>query len=181
MTDLLQSLHCTQCGASPLGDNGDGTVSCSYCGTKFAHPERVCPQCGAVNEQDTRQCVSCGQRLREPCVRCGTLNWVHASHCRSCGALLNVLEHIAARRAETTAERLHRFQAGMPALKQEAERASQARLDAMWAKERARMEALAQARAEQQRQERLIWTLAAVGIGIVLITILVLALIAQFR
>ena len=181
MTDLLQSLHCTQCGASPLADNADGTVSCPYCGTQFAHPERVCSQCGTVNESDARQCISCGQKLQEPCVRCGALNWVHASRCKSCGALLDMLEHIAARRAETTAERLHHFQAEMPALKEEAERASQARLDAMWAKERARMEALAKARAEQQRQERLIWTLAVAGIGIVFIALLVLALIAQFR
>ena len=181
MSDLLQSLNCPQCGGQSLVDKGDGTVSCPYCGSTFAHPERVCPQCETVNEPDARQCVSCGEKLREPCVRCGTLNWVEASHCAGCGAALDMLEHIAARRAETTAERLRRFHAEMPSVKDEAERGSQERLDKMWARDRARMEALAKAKAEQQRQERLIWMIASAAIALVLITILILALVGQFR
>jgi len=181
MSDVLQSLNCPQCGGQSLTDNGDGTVSCPYCGSAFAHPERVCPHCETVNEPDARRCVSCGEKLREPCVRCGTLNWVQAPYCQSCGAALDMLEYIAARRAETTEERLRRFYAEMPSVKEEAERGSQARLDRMWAKDRARIEALAKAKAEQQRQERLIWMIASAAIVMVLIAILVLALIGRFR
>ena len=177
----LLTLNCAQCGASPLTDNGDGTVSCPYCGSVFAHPERVCPRCEMVNEADAARCISCGEKLREPCVRCGTFNWVQASHCQNCGAALDMLEHIAARHAETTAERLRRFGSEMPAIKDEAERASQERLEKMWTQERARMEKLAKAKAEQQRQERLIWTIAAVAIAMVVIAIVALAVVAQLR
>ena len=76
MSDVLQSLKCSQCGGGPLTDNGDGTIACPFCGSTFAHPERVCPRCETVNEPDVRQCVSCGQTLQEPCVRCGALNLV---------------------------------------------------------------------------------------------------------
>lgn len=180
MSDLLQSLDCAQCGGGPLTDNGDGTVSCPYCGSAFAHPERVCPRCATVNEVDAVRCTACGEKLREPCVRCGVFNWVNATHCRNCGAALDMLEHIAARHAETTAERLRRAQSQMPALKEEAERASQERLEKMWAKERERIEALAQAKSKQQRQERLLWKTAAIVVGMVLVVIVVLAVAGQF-
>jgi hypothetical protein len=106
---------------------------------------------------------------------------VQASYCHDCGAALDVLEHIATRRAETTAERITRLQASMTPLKEEAERASQARLEKMWAKDRARMEALAKAKVEQERQERLLWTIAAAAIVALVIGIVVLTVIAQLQ
>ena len=181
MSEILQSLNCAKCGGTPLTDNGDGTISCPFCGSVFAHPERVCSRCDTVNEMNARYCASCGETLREPCPRCGALNWAQAPHCRGCGAALDVLEKIAARRVETTAQRLQRIQAEMPTLKEEAERASQARLDKMWAQERVRLESLAKAKSEQRRQERLILTIAAVALAVMVIVILTLALFAQFQ
>jgi ribosomal protein L40E len=181
MSDILQSLSCPSCGGTLLTDKGDGTLSCPYCGAAFAHPDRVCPSCEAINELDARYCASCGEKLREPCARCGALNPVQASHCHQCGAALGVLEHIAARRAESTAERVIRLQASMPPLKEEAERASQERLEKMWTKDRARMEALAKAKAEQERQERLLWTIAALAIVALVIGIVALTVMAQLR
>ncbi len=180
MSEALQSLRCTQCGASPLEDNGDGTISCPYCGSAFAHPERACPQCEAINELGALRCVSCGQVLRRPCARCGTINWIQASHCKSCGTTLDVLEHIAIRRTEDAAERLRRLQREAPALKLEAERESQARLARMWTQDRARLEALARAKAQQQRQEKILWTLASLAIIALLIAILASAVIGRF-
>ena len=178
MSDVLQSLRCASCGASPLTDNGDGTIACPYCGSTFAHPERVCPRCQTVNESDARQCTACGQTLRQPCARCGTLNWSQATYCHRCGTSLDVLEHIASRRAETTADRIVRLQAGMTTVKEEAERASQARLDEMWGRDNARLEAMAIAKSKQQRQERLLWVIASLAILAVLFTIVALTLIA---
>jgi ribosomal protein L40E len=169
MSDVLQSLKCARCGASPLTDNNDGTIACPYCGSTFAHPERVCPRCQTVNELDARQCVSCGQTLWHPCARCGTLNWSQATFCRRCGASLDVLEHIAARRAETTADRIVRLQSSMTSVKEEAEGASQARLAEMWARDNARLEATAKSKAKQQQQERLLWAIATIAILAVLI------------
>ena len=180
MSDVLQSLRCASCGASPLTDNGDGTIACPYCGSTFAHPERVCPRCQTVNEPDARQCTSCGQTLRQPCARCGTLNWSQATYCQRCGAALDVLEHISSRRAETTADRIVRLQAGMTTVKDEAERASQARLAEMWGRDNARLEAIAKAKAKQQRQERLLWVIATLAILAVLFAIVTLTLVAPF-
>ena len=174
MSEILQSLNCPQCGGCPLTDNGNGTISCPYCGSAFAHPERVCPQCETVNEVDARQCVSCGQKIKEPCVRCGTLNWVQAQHCQRCGAGLGVLENIAVRHAETTADRIVRMQAESTAIKAEAERSSQARLQTMWAKDNARLEALARSQIKRKHEERLIWMIATGMIVALLIVILVL-------
>jgi len=91
-----------------------------------------------------------------------------------------VLEHIASRRAETTADRIVRLQSSMTSVKEEAEQASQARLSEMWARDNARLEAMAKAKAKQQRQERLLWAIATIAILAVLITIVALTLVAPW-
>lgn len=181
MGDVLQSLKCIQCGGSPLTDNGNGTLSCPYCGAAFVHPERMCPHCSTVNEADARECAVCGQKLKEPCVRCGTLNWAQASYCQRCGAALGVLEHIAARRSRTEADRLQGIQSQASRIKEDTERSSQERLGKMWAQERARLEKLAHDQAQQQRQERLIWMIAAAGIILLLLCVAALTATALLR
>jgi ribosomal protein L40E len=178
MSEALQSLTCSQCGGSPLKDNGDGTISCPFCGSTFAHPERVCPRCETVNELDARLCVSCGEKLREPCVRCGALNAVNASYCHECGAGLDLLEHIAARRAVSDADRLQQLQSEATRIKEDTERASQERMSKFWAQEQTRLQSLAKAKAEQQRQERLIWILATCAVIILVIVLMALGLMA---
>jgi len=181
MNDILQALKCAQCGGGPLKDEGNGTITCPFCGSTFAHPERVCPRCETVNEADARECVSCGEKLREPCVRCGTLNWAQAQYCQRCGAALGVLEHIAARRSKTEAERLRGIQSEAPRLKEETERSSQERLARLWATENERLSQVAKNQARQQSQERLIWIIAATGIILMLIAIVALAVMTQVR
>jgi len=181
MSEVLQSFKCTQCGGSPLKDDGGGTLSCPYCGSTFAHPDRVCPRCETVNEPGARLCVSCGEKLREPCVRCGALNWVRAIYCHECGASLDLLEHIAARRAVTTSDRLQQIQFDATHLKAETERASQERMSKFWAQEQARLESLARDKAAQQRQERLIWILATLAIAILVIVLLASGLATLLR
>lgn len=176
MSDVLQSLKCAQCGGSPLKDNGDGTLVCPFCGSTFAHPDRVCPRCETVNELDARLCVSCGEKLREPCVRCGALNPVNASYCHECGAGLDLLEHIAARRAVSDADRLQQLQVEANRVKEETERASQERMKKFWAQEQSRLETLGKAKMEQQRQERLMWILATSAMVVLVIVLLALGL-----
>ena len=178
MSDVLQSLMCSQCGGSPLKDNGDGTISCPFCGSTFAHPERVCPRCETVNELDARLCVSCGEKLREPCVRCGALNPVNATYCHECGAGLDLLEHIAARRAVSDADRLQQLQSEATRIKEDAERASQERMSKFWAQEQTRLQSLATAKAEQQRQERLMWILATAAVIVLVIVLAALGVMA---
>lgn len=181
MSDILQSLTCSKCGGGPLTDQGDGSIACPYCGAVYAHPERVCPRCETVNAPGVRECIACGQTLQEPCVRCGTLNWVNAAYCKRCGAALNILEHIAARRAEGDADRLQRIQAESVKIKEETERASQERLDKMWAQDKERLDALARSKAEQQRQERLIVTVTGIVLLALILLVIVLALTSQLR
>ncbi len=178
MSDVLQSLTCSQCGGSPLKDNGDGTISCPFCGSTFAHPERVCPRCETVNELDARLCVSCGAKLREPCVRCGALNPAKAAYCHECGARLDLLEHIAARRAVSDADRLQQLQSEATRIKEDTERASQERMSKFWAQEQTRLQSLATAKAEQQRQERLMWILASAAVIVVVIILAALGVMA---
>jgi uncharacterized membrane protein len=109
-------------------------------------------------------------------VRCGALNPVNASFCHECGAGLDLLEHIAARRAVTDAGRLEQIQSEATRIKEETERASQERMSKFWAQEQARLESLAKAKMEQQRQERLIWILATSAIVILVIVLLALGL-----
>ena len=179
MSDALRK--CSQCGGSPLKDNSNGTLSCPFCGSTFAHPDCVCPRCETVNEPDVRLCVSCGQKLREPCVRCGALNLVNAAHCHECGAGLDLLEHIAARRAVTDAGRLQQIQSEAARLKQETERASQERMSKFWAQEQARLESLAKAKAEQQRQERLIVLLVSAVLLVAVLAIVALVVATRLR
>jgi len=179
MSDALRK--CSQCGAAPLKDNGDGTLSCPFCGSTFAHPDCVCPRCETVNEPGARLCVSCGQKLRAPCVRCGALNPVDAAYCQECGAGLDLLEHIAARRAVTDAGRLQQMQSEAARLKEETERASRERISKFWALEQARLESLAKAKAEQQRQERLIVVLVSAVMLVAVLAIIALAVAARLR
>ena len=179
MSDVLHSLKCSQCGGAPLYDNGDGTISCPFCGSTFSHPERVCPRCETVNPMDARLCVSCGEKLREPCVRCGALNLMKASYCHECGASLDLLEHIAARRAVTDASRLQQMQTEATRVKEEAERASQERMSKFWAQEQARLESLAKAKAEQQRQERLIVLFVSAVVLVAVLAVIALAVTAR--
>ena len=172
---MSDALKCSQCGGSPLKDNGNGTLSCPFCGSTFAHPDCVCPRCETVNEPGARLCVSCGQKLRAPCVRCGALNPVNASFCHECGAGLDLLEHIAARRAVTDAGRLEQMQSEAARLKEETERASQERMSKFWAQEQARLESLAKAKAEQQRQERLIVLLVSAVLLVAVLAVIALA------
>ena len=179
MSDILQSLTCSQCGGGPLTDQGNGSIACPYCGATFAHPERVCPRCETINEPGVRECTACGQTLQEPCVRCGTLNWVNATYCKRCGTALNILEHIAARRAESDGDRLRRLQAEAGKIKEETERSSHERLDKLWAQEHARLETLAKNKAEQQRQERIIVTIVTVAVAAVILAVVVLAVMSR--
>ena len=179
MNETLKSFTCSQCGGGPLSDNGDGSLTCPFCGSTFAHPERVCPRCETINELGVHECIACGQTLQEPCVRCGALNWVNATYCKRCGAALNILEHIAARRAEGDGERLRRLQSEASKIKQETERSSRERLDKLWAQDRARLETLARNKAEQQRQEHVLITVMVVAVAVLILAVIVLAAVSR--
>jgi CHASE3 domain sensor protein len=63
-------------------------------------------------------------------------------------------------------------------IKEDTERAAQERMSKFWAQEQARLQSLAKAKAEQQRQERLIWILATSAVVILVIVLVALGLMA---
>ena len=173
----LTDFQCPNCGAKEMLPGDDRRLLCVYCGTSFGEVERICPKCGHYNDQDVRHCQECGGRLIRDCPACGADNWVLAEHCVECGRNLDLVEQMARRWQRTTQERLYERQAGMTALKEQEERASQQRMAVLLAAERERQGALARARAAQKARDRQLWTiLVAAAALLVFVMVLVLVL-----
>lgn len=140
-----------------------------------------CPYCGGTSYKRRDQrwliCQGCSHEFdlqRELCRSCGHLNSTGLTHCANCQAPLTadevdklIVERSKDRlawRAERTAESV--------AQKKEEEIASQRRMEAYWADDRARREAQAQARAEQAIRERKVLAIVIV-IAVVLILLVI--------
>ncbi len=145
-----------------------GTVQCQYCDSEFVHPERVCPRCQTVSELNELDCPVCGQALRGLCPACNAPNPLSAQECRRCGTPLDLLAHVAGRVATTPADLIYQRSAEAQAIKRREEQASRERLARMWERDHEREQRWAQARARQQRQERILATIVA-GLLIVLV------------
>ena len=135
-----------------------------------SHVERTCPFCGGACELDARHCPSCGADLVRECPACGALNPSVARKCQVCGQVMEILDSLFARVTGTRVDWLRQVREEAPAIKAEQEEASQARLADMWAAEERRREELARARAERDRQQRII-----VGVTVAIVTIVVVA------
>lgn len=61
----------------------------------------VCPNCQAVNREESRFCDNCGFRLQVVCPQCQTSNRPDASFCRSCGQPLGAAPAAAGNATET--------------------------------------------------------------------------------
>jgi t-SNARE complex subunit (syntaxin) len=86
---------------------------------------------------------------------------------------MEILDSLFARVTGTRAEWLRQVREEAPSMKAQEEEASKARLADMWAAERRRREALAQSRAERDRQQRIIIAVTAAIIVLVIIVILI--------
>lgn len=181
MSDELAALHCAGCNAPALVDVGDGTVQCLYCNSIFAHPDRVCPKCGTVSDLDELDCPTCGHALRGLCPVCNAPNLVQASVCRRCGTPMDLLSSVAERAAMTASDFIYQRGAEADALKRREERSSQERLARMWEQDQERNRKLEAQRARQQRQEKLLATIAAGILIIIVIGSLLFFLLTQFR
>jgi len=140
--------------------------------------ELQCSACGALCLPGARHCPSCGSELGMVCLHCGALNAATAQFCQNCGQSFNIVEPILERVTSGRYGWLTRVQQDADSVKELEEKASQARLSAMWEIEAQRREELSQARAERERQQRiLVWGsvgIAAAFIAIILITFILL-------
>lgn len=172
----LEQLECPNCGSDTLTSNPDGTLTCSFCGDRYAAPGGVlCPSCGQVNDEEANYCQECGYDLIRECPACGAGSPHDATHCQICGRPLSALEEIVERLQEKTAGRLERQMRESVDIKVQEEADSQRRLEEMWLQEHERQQAIATAKAEQQRQEQLL--VRSVFILVILVILVILGVI----
>jgi tetratricopeptide (TPR) repeat protein len=89
----ITSLNCPNCGASISDKIVRGKLfKCDNCGNALVWPERraslvlyfgarLCPSCGADNEQTREFCRNCGTSLVKGCPKCKTLFYVGDNFC----------------------------------------------------------------------------------------------------
>lgn len=172
----LIDFECPNCGARELEPDQDQQLVCPFCGSAFGDLARICPGCGHYNETGVRHCVRCGFSLIRDCPTCSTDNWVLAEHCTRCGRDLDLIERLASRWQRTTQDRLYERQTAVAALKEQEERASQARMAQLMDVEQRRQEALARAKARQRERDRQIYTWMIVAFVVFVVVVLVIIL-----
>lgn len=149
----IPEIKCPNCGHASFTPNRDGTLICDHCQTGYALPERECPSCGALNPLQARRCLVCGQELA-------------------------IVDAMFTRLTRTTSDQLRRVREGGVSAKEKEDAASEERLAEMWAEENRRRQALAQARAERDRQERVMVTVALGVVAFVILVAIIVAIIA---
>ena len=178
MNEMRESSYPTQpecpgCGSLSFTISPDGKLTCDYCQAVQVPPDLACSRCGAVHEPDARYCLVCGADLTRECPACGVLNPLDARQCLECGQGLEILGSLFDRVTKKRGDWLNQAREEAPEIKAQQEATSQARLAEMWAVEERRREALAQARGERDRQQRVIVTVATVFVALVIIVILI--------
>ncbi len=174
----LKDFECPNCGANEMETAPDQRLLCLFCGSTFGQITRICPECGHYNDDgEGRHCSECGSRIVRDCPACGADNWVLADHCVQCGRNMDLIDQMARRWQKTTQDRLYEQRAAVVSLKEQEERASQARMAEFMETERRRQEALAQAQAAQRERERQLYLVGGLMVlAFVIIIILTLLL-----
>lgn len=168
--------RCSGCGSPSFSVEPEGNLlRCAYCHTAYPLQEMVCPQCGTPYISGSAYCPSCGFDLVRECRACGAANPYSARVCRICGQNLDILDAVIARAAKQRAEWLREVREEAARIKALEEEASQARMAEMWEAEKQRLEELARARAERDRQQRIIMAIAIGAVALFLLIALIMA------
>jgi NMD protein affecting ribosome stability and mRNA decay len=178
MSAELRSLTCINCGASDFESKSETEWECRYCGTGYTLAEGLCPFCGFVNSPQAGFCGQCGKDLAWVCPVCGVENRVTATHCPSCGwGRIAAERMVYSRTVQRQETREVQLAADLEAAEAD-QRASEARLQRMWAQEEVRQAAIREAQARQREKElRVLYIIAAVFIFLCLL--IVVAVIVQ--
>jgi hypothetical protein len=174
----LTDLECPNCGGPEMEPTENGQLFCLFCGSSLGEVTRICPRCGYYNEAGVRHCSECGTQVVRDCTACGADNWVLAEHCVQCGRQMDLIERMARRWQQTTQQRLYEQRAGMIALKEQEEQASQERMAALMEAERIRQEAMALARASQRERDRQMYVVTGVAIAVLIFVVVLVLLLA---
>ena len=182
MTSSVSSLEprCQGCASTSFVLGQDRSIECAYCRTTYSPMGPVCPDCGSSIQSDGRACPSCGADTVRHCQSCGALNPPDVRRCLVCGEDFAILEALFARVSGTTVDRLHQQREQATAAKAKEKRASRARMAELWAADADRREAVAQAQAKREEQERNFLTVAVTIAAFVVIAV-VIALVVLSR
>ncbi len=151
---MAQAPPCPYCEASSYRLRDDRWLVCTECGQEFDLQHDLCRSCGRLNQADAQVCSHCQAKLD--------------------GGVVNQL--IAERSMDERAWRAHRRAISVEQ-KVEEEEASQRRLDAYWAEDRARREALARVRAERREKEKKVLIAVGIAVIVIIVTLIVVTLI----
>lgn len=175
--DSAPSISCPGCGSTSFTADSDRLPICEYCQVAYGAHGVQCDRCGTGHELPARRCPTCGAELFRECPVCGTLNPLQAAQCLVCQQTLDAVDQMFARLTRSTTAQLRRTRELGADIKDLEEAASEARLAKMWAAEEEMQAELARARAECQRQERLMITVAIGVAAIIVITAILAAIV----
>jgi len=167
---MLREIPCSHCAGAGLELQPDGNALCKFCGARNTMAGPICPRCERVNPVGAEHCEICREALTRICPKCQSKNWSGADRCIQCGQSLDALEFVA-RRWLTDVRAEQQQQA--PALKAQAEAASQRRMGQMLDMEERRQQALNEAATLQAARERRMMTWVLIGVGLMALIILI--------
>jgi len=123
---------CPECGATTMAPDESGAMRCPQCGTILPVAQLPCPGCGALMATDADECPKCG----EPVSLFGQV----------------MARHVDSRRSPLWLEQARGQAHGV---RQQEERASEKRFEALQETDRRRLEATERDELAQQRKDRL--------------------------
>ncbi len=163
---------CAGCGGQTFTAGPDNVPLCVYCYRPYFPPAPICPACGLPCRISDYQCPRCGAEISRPCPHCGALNPPETTTCLVCRQEVGVLGPLFERVVRRRGDWLDETRTEAERIKAQEEAASQARMAQMWEIEERRLEALARARAERERQHRILWAITAVIFLIIVVFII---------
>lgn len=179
MEDIARTLHkplneiaCHQCLGMGLELEPIGDVRCKFCGAINAMAGPVCPRCERVNAAGAPICEACNVALVRTCPKCNTPNWSGNDQCTQCGQSLDTFTAVMARKGDA-GEKFHEQRRELAAVSAQEVEGSRQRMEYFEGIERRRQQALRDAKARKEREQRVALTIAFVLIGFILLSFLV--------
>jgi uncharacterized protein YbaR (Trm112 family) len=175
--ELLTEVACPNC-RNPIDVREHGRhVTCDACSSQFILRGHLCPNCSTYNEQEAPVCGQCGTALTRICRKCNTVNWTGDEYCRQCNNAMDILDLIAGNYAMKTSDRLLEQRHRAREIQEIEELASSHRMEELMAIESARQAEVRRRIQRQKQQERKLFILMGLAIGLFVIVLVFYGLI----